>query len=490
MRRIAGREIAIMSTGITVRGGPRSRRAVWLSLLLGLAWLWAGAAHGFLPFLLTLAPGLLCLTGGILGVVGLEDARDRQIAALGGALGILCGLPAMLVFGFGLGIGLLGVSAWCFLDAGSAAVAAEAEPEGVPPSISSFPLFAKAATDEALLGGMKALLPLPDAETAHRVAREVGQARELFDARGWLEKPEDYHQEPPSLELPRIREARVLTRHGQLAFEHLSFDSEYEPWAEEPGRERWLSLAANRTAHAWVMRHPGPPRPWLVAIHGYGMGRPALDFGLFDPGLFHHRLGLNLLIPALPLHGPRTQGRRSGDGFLAGDILDTIHAQAQAMWDLRRAIGWISRQGAPKIGAYGVSLGGYTASLLAGVEPSLACVIAGIPVTDFSRLLWHHAPSHAERHLDNAGLGREAAEELFRVISPLEHRPKLPLERRKIFGGVADGLVPSDQVRDLWRHWDEPEIVWYQGSHVSFMLEPRVGRMIRSSLREADVAHE
>ena len=57
-----------------------------------------------------------------------------------------------------------------------------------------------------------------------------------------------------------------------FSFEHLSFESGYEPHLGEPGRERWLSYALNREAHAWVLRHARPGRPWLVCIHGYGMG--------------------------------------------------------------------------------------------------------------------------------------------------------------------------------------------------------------------------
>ena len=34
--------------------------------------------------------------------------------------------------------------------------------------------------------------------------------------------------------------------------ECLTFESLYEPHAEEPGRERWLGYEKNRTVHAWV----------------------------------------------------------------------------------------------------------------------------------------------------------------------------------------------------------------------------------------------
>jgi hypothetical protein len=57
----------------------------------------------------------------------------------------------------------------------------------------------------------------------------------------------------------------------------------------------------------------------------------------------------------MPLHGPRRVGRRGGDGYLSGDFLDTIHAQTQAVWDIRRLIAWLRAEGAQRVGVQGVS---------------------------------------------------------------------------------------------------------------------------------------
>ena len=53
-----------------------------------------------------------------------------------------------------------------------------------------------------------------------------------------------------------------------------------------------------------------------------------------------------------------------------------------------------------------------------------------------------------------------------------------------MFAGTADRLVTPDHVRDLWRHWEEPEIVWYQGSHISFLKERAVWAGVDRVLRE------
>jgi hypothetical protein len=290
---------------------------------------------------------------------------------------------------------------------------------------------------------------VPSGDAAHLIAREVLAAREMYDARGGLEKPAGYHQEPPALEAYGLRPEQVRG----VAFEHLSFESEYQPHADEPGRDRWLSYARNRTAHAWVVRHADASRPWLVCIHGYQMGWPLVDLYAFDPRWLSQKLGLNLLLPVLPLHGQRKQGRRSGDGFLAGNVLDSVHAEAQAMWDMRRMLSWVQGQGATKVGVYGLSLGGYNTALLSSLAPGLSCAIAGIPATDFARLVWRHGPALQVRALEHKGIARDAVDEVLRVISPLALETQVPKEGRAIFGAVADRLVPADQVRDLWVHW-------------------------------------
>jgi dienelactone hydrolase len=269
------------------------------------------------------------------------------------------------------------------------------------------------------------------------------------------------------------------------SYDHLSFASGYEPPEGEPGRERYLSYAPLRTGHAWVMRQKSEGRPWLICIHGYQMGVPLVDFGAFRPEWLHRKHGLNLVLPVLPMHGPRKIRRISGDGMLAGDLMDTVHAFAQAAWDLRRVVSWVRAQGATQIGVFGLSLGGYSTALLSCFEDDLACAVAGIPATDFARLSWRHGPPDSLRRAEELGVGLNETLDLKRVISPLALEPKVPHERRYIFGGSADQLVPPDQVRDLWRHWGKPKMHWYPGAHVTFGAHPSVRRFIDDAFRES-----
>lgn len=447
----------------------------------GLTWIWCASGFGFFGFLLALIPGCLLLSSGVGMLLYPGDFRIPQFGALGGFLGVLIGIPILLFSGLLTGLWLILLSIGSYLAVGWFSVLQEPHVENVPVPIPSLSLAAQVAIDEVILAGM--LVRAPVLEDPPLLKAEAHAAREMFSQRGWLDRPETYHQTPPPLVDPELTRRSV----GGVSFEHLTFESGYQPYEGEPGRDRWMSYARNRTAHAWVFRHNDKPRPWLICIHGYQMGIPRIDFVAFRAMQMHQRYGINLCMPVLPLHGPRRMGQMSGDGFIAGNTLDTIHAEAQAMWDIRRLLTWVRAQAGGPVGAYGLSLGGYNASLLASLDGDLACVIAGIPAMDFARLTWRHGPPPQLRYAEHHGLVHDEVAEILQVVSPLTLTPKVPKERRYIFAAVADRLVPPDQPRDLWEHWDRPRIEWYQGAHISFRVHPQIELLRLHALQEAGV---
>jgi len=463
---------------------PRSwSREAWVPFAAGLLWLVLGPAQGWTLTILTVIPGALLLGSGLGMLVFPGDRRISHYGALGGVLGVLLAVPVLVVGSLGTGVVLLAAAAASFLASGAHAMRLDPHPEAVPWPEPTLGHAAQVACDEAILGSMGLTAVYPRGDEHRRIREEIALAREQFESAGWLEKPELYHETPPSLERPDVRPRRTRG----TDFEHLRFESGYAPREGEPGRERWQGYARNRTAHAWVVRGD-PARPWLVCFHGYQMGSPLVDLGAFDPRWLHQRLGMNLLLPVLPLHGPRKMGRRSGDGFLTGDILDTIHAEAQAMWDARRLLSWVRAQSDAPVGVYGLSLGGYNTALLASLDDGLACAIPGIPLADFARAFHRHGGPWQERLAAAHGLTEESMSEALRVVSPLALEPRVPFAHRALFGGVSDRLVPSDQVRDLWRHWGEPRIVWYQGAHLTFPLHREVRELVQDTLRGAGLA--
>ena len=451
----------------------------WALTVAGGAWLAVTGSSGAVAFAFGAIPGGLLVASGVGALLLWDDVRVRQYGALGAVIGAVLCLPMMFLAGGALALLLGLLSAAAFVASGAIAVREMATVEGAPAPVTTLRCSAETAGDDALLALFDLALPHPTDAEAERHVAELAEAESLFAARGWLEKPESFHVAPPPFETVAVQPRRW----ARIDFEHATCASEYEPHAEEPGRERWLGYAPTRTAHAWVMRHPGAPRPWLVCIHGYRMGVPFMDLSAFRVEQLHQRLGLNVLLPVLPLHGPRRIGRISGDGFFGGDIVDMVHAEAQAAWDLRRWLGWIRGLGAERVGAYGLSLGGYNAALLASLDAELACVVAGIPATDLADLVWEHGPEHVLHVAQSLGLSRERAERVLRVVSPLALPPRVPKERRFIFGGTSDQLVPPRQVEALAQHWDRPVMTWYPGAHITFGLHRGVTQQLAEALR-------
>lgn len=362
----------------------------------------------------------------------------------------------------------------------------EANHADVPAPEWGLRLFSKAMLDDLFLASEVASATVVSLGHGRRLIREITDSVELYERNGWLEDPASYHDTPSA---PRsVRRLHATSNVGIYC--HVQFESGYAPHPGEPGRERWLAQAPNRVAHAWVLEHRGEPRPWVVCVPGYRMGMPAVDFGAFRARWLHHQQGVNVAIPVMPLHGPRRAGRRGGDGFLSGDFVDTIHAQAQAVWDTRRLIRWIRATGAPRVAVHGVSLGGCTTALVAALESELDCVILGVPAADFLALARQHVPALALDLVERLQFPMGDLECLLRVVSPLAMPPRVAHDRRFIYAGTADRLTIPAQARALWRHWGEPRLEWYQGSHVSFLWEAKVTALIREALIAGEVLAE
>jgi dienelactone hydrolase len=215
------------------------------------------------------------------------------------------------------------------------------------------------------------------------------------------------------------------------------------------------------------------------------MGRAFLDLRLLDAQWLHGR-GVNLAFPVLPLHGLRRRALVSGTGFVSGDVADTLHALTQAIWDLRRLIAWLRSQGAARVGVYGLSLGGYTSAVLAAVEDDLDFVLAGVPATEMAELMWFHASLRALALAEGHGITPERLSAALLPVAPLVLKPRVPRERRFLFGATADRFVPPRQVEALWRHWECPPMSWYPGAHLGFRLHPQVRAYIARSLDGCD----
>jgi hypothetical protein len=427
--------------------------ALWMTVVA----LGTGALASFL--IAPIAFGLAVLALGLRR--GITQTTPRWVAGTG-LLTVLAGLALAAGGspGGGLATAVLGVGV--VFTGSQLALQFDPPPSGQRlPSTLSVGLNAGVAADETL----KLLWQLGAAVQPPRSLGDIAQDLQAAAARhleqGWIDEPHRAHPTPPALEKPIITGTRI-TGAGQV--EHLRFESEYQPNDPEI-RESYLAHQRNRMAHAYLWRHPSGPRPTLICIHGYGMGRISLDARAWDVGWLHQRLGLDVAAVVLPLHGPRAIGWRSGAGFLDSHPLWTNAAFGQAIWELRRLAGWLRDQGAPLLGVYGMSLGGYTAALFASIESRLSCAIATIPVVSLTTMMRRDLSEEKRLAREALGLTEEVLEQAWAPHAPLGYAPKVAKQGRLIVAGLADRICPPDQAQALFEHWERPAMHWFPGTH-------------------------
>jgi pimeloyl-ACP methyl ester carboxylesterase len=350
-----------------------------------------------------------------------------------------------------------------------------------PPLFRRTGLAAAALTDELLLAAFRQLrAPTTDEGIAESLAESASLVEYLED-NGVLQSPEVFHQAPP----PAVMEEK-MRRVGRTKFGHSTYMSSYCPEPGTPGSLRFADQADNHLVHAWMLRQT-KRAPWVVCVHGAGMGDPIADLAAFRAAHLH-RCGFNVAIPVLPHHGPRGAGRFEV-AFPSEDGAVNFHGAAQAIADVRSMLTYIAERDEPAV-LYGISLGAYVAGAVAALEPTLAGVIVGVPVVDLADLMRTHAPS---RFIDHPLFEEFCAvsQQLDGVTSALGLPVPSPnLKVRSIWAGRADRLVQPTQVNRLSAHWGEPDVCWYTGSHMGFFTARSVQRYINQSLVDAGVAED
>ncbi|MEZ5143502.1 MAG: alpha/beta hydrolase family protein [Acidimicrobiales bacterium] len=310
-----------------------------------------------------------------------------------------------------------------------------------------------------------------------RIEREVTEALDLYERQGWLAEPITYHEEPPAPE--RVRTAR--RRSGSIRYTSLTWLDRYAPHPDEPGAERFGAWEQNRIARAALLEHRTRDRPWLVCLHGFGMGTPALDLRAFRALHLHRDLDLNVALLTLPFHGRRNPGSVTRPLMPSIDVMDTVHGLSQAVWDARQLMAHLRARTSQPLAVMGLSLGGLVAGVVASVDEPDAVVLL-VPAVDLPGLMGDATALAGPEAADAAALF-ELARPLYGPVSPLQLTPQVPVEHRYVIAGTLDRFArPSTQAVEIWRHWDEPALHWYHGGHVSVFWAGGVQRAVDAAL--------
>jgi pimeloyl-ACP methyl ester carboxylesterase len=226
--------------------------------------------------------------------------------------------------------------------------------------------------------------------------------------------------------------------------------------------ERYGRVAENRVACARLLSR-GKGRPVVILVHGYLMGRLALEERIWPVAALDAR-GLDCAFTVLPLHGRRADPRHGGRPEFPGrDPRMANEGFRQAVTDLRELALYLRQCGHSAVGAMGMSLGGYTVALAATVEPTLDFVVPVIPLAslaDFAR-----EQGELPDAPETSALEHRLQEEAHAIVSPVHRAPLVAPERILVLGGKADRITPLSHARRLATHLRAP-LATLPGSHL------------------------
>jgi pimeloyl-ACP methyl ester carboxylesterase len=239
-----------------------------------------------------------------------------------------------------------------------------------------------------------------------------------------------------------------------------SWPSPFEPYLADVA-DKYMARVENRTARARLVLGDGAKRPAVIAIHGYMGGHWMLEEAQW-PIAWLARRGLDVALPVLPFHAMRAGARRGAPNFPSADPRMTNEGFRQAVSDIASLARWLRARGAPHVGVMGMSLGGYTTSLLATVSRDIDFVMPMIPlasVADFAREQGRLGVG------DQADAQHAALERANWVVSPLARPILVPRSRAIVVAAEHDRITPSAHARRIARHF-ACDMVMIPGGHL------------------------
>ncbi len=276
---------------------------------------------------------------------------------------------------------------------------------------------------------------------------------------------------PAPTTLPDVTVSRPW-RVGPLESLHLKFPSGYEPISPAFRERHEDEYRRNqRVSVRWIRHTHGGPRPTLIFLHSWMQPDTALEELTLLPVLAG-RLGLHVARIDLPYHGRRKPrgSRFGGEYFWTADLVRTVEAIGQSVWDTRNLVSWLlARENAP-VGVMGLSLGGMMTLYTACLDSRLAFAIAVAAHLDLAGVLGDASILKRMRsELLSHGWSPADVESYMAVVGIADLKPVLPSERILLVAGKYDRLLSADRTEVLWKRWGEPPIHWYPAGHLGII---------------------
>ncbi|MFQ5744489.1 MAG: alpha/beta hydrolase [Acidobacteriota bacterium] len=241
------------------------------------------------------------------------------------------------------------------------------------------------------------------------------------------------------------------------------------PWPDARGANaRWLATRVPPLAGV-----SGPAAvPAVLLLHGWLVSGAHLAI-YRSMGRRLARSGIEVWIPRLPHHVERASlGAVSGESCLSADLVDTAESLRQGVAETRALAAWLYRRGAPAVGLWGTSLGGWIAALSATLDADWAAVALWAPVASPAQVLWETRLARDLRgRVTEAGMRPGDEETAFSGLVPGRRRLRTSRERLLLVGAFYDQVVSATTIADLARHWGV-DVRWFPHGHISLIASP------------------
>lgn len=269
-----------------------------------------------------------------------------------------------------------------------------------------------------------------------------------------------FHRPRPAPDLNTIEADRPKGVEGGI-FEKLEWKSAYQ-WKDG------AQPSNNDQVVAWYWRHDNTPRPTILLVHGFLA--PWWEVNEFYLGIrFLYNLGCDVVLKTLPHHGPRARSakRISGIGFFSGGVEELNHAVLQSTYDIRTLVDVLQQRGVERIGISGVSLGGYTTALIAGLDNRFEFAMPLVPLVSIpdAMMEWKPLDRVAKTIMGRYGVTMQQLRNTMAFHSPLSRPVQLPADRLLIIAGKGDCLASPRHSETLQQHWGGCQLHWYAGAH-------------------------
>lgn len=250
----------------------------------------------------------------------------------------------------------------------------------------------------------------------------------------------------------------------------------------------WPACVENDRIVIEHWQHDDAPRATMIALHGFTMGSTWIDAHVLMAAKWFE-LGFDVALMALPFHGPRSPAtaRYSGELFASWDVGRTNEAVRQAIHDVDVVKRWLVAEAGRPVGLLGLSLGGYVTALMAGLCDDLAFAIPLVPPVTLDALASSLFALDRKRGTLGLPVALSDLRAAYAVHCPLTYPLAVPAERVLIVGARGDRIVPPEHAYALWRHWGEPAIHWYSGSHIAPFRRARLIARVAEHLDGLDL---